>query len=119
MGQILDINTTPPEYTILIDGETFAFSAPEEFEYKEFLWMQTIGKKFDRMSKKDYTETIGSELETMLDTVTKKILPGIPDNIFEKLKDMQKIAIISKFNELSNPDKEDSDDGEQSNSEAD
>jgi len=81
---------------VRIDGNLYELKNSNEFNLKEYLWMQNAGKKISEMSGKEYTDDMIDEMVKATSELLKKILLA-PENVIDKLGDLQKIEIIDFF----------------------
>lgn len=96
---LLQLSTEQPKRKkIKIDDVDYEVAVPEDFELEEFLELANSGTEAGELvtGKKISPERI-KKLTGLLDMVTKRAIPDLPDEVFKKLRPIQKFAIVNVF----------------------
>jgi magnesium-transporting ATPase (P-type) len=93
--------------TISIDDVQYDLISPKEMSLKAYQVIINKGDKLYDMLKKidvdnpDEIKNIdGEKLELLLNEIVREVVPNIPDDVFAKLSDMQKMEIMKLFPKL-------------------
>jgi len=100
---LLNFSTERPERQhIMIDEVSYDMAVPEDFELEEFMELASKGQAAPSLM----TDTKGSispaktkELREVLDTVVKQAILDLPEEVFVKLRAVQKFAIVHVFSD--------------------
>lgn len=100
---LLQLSTeTPKRQRIKIDDTEYELSVPEDFELEEFLQLSTAGSKAAMLMKvqgTDFDPEETKQLTGLLDKVVHSAVRGLPEEVFDRLKLIQKFAIVNVFSE--------------------
>ena len=99
---LLQLTTeTPDRKKIKIDEDIFEIAVPEDFELEEFLKLSEAGREASGLLRADNRSAKEvKEMNELLDLVVKSVLLKLPDEVFEKLKMVQKLAILNAFSSV-------------------
>lgn len=94
---LLDLSTIDVRDTVRVDGKVYPLRDSGEFDWLSY---QAWSKKFNRVialyQKKTRKPTEGKELQRLLDECCKLVLEA-PDAVHVKLKDVQRLQIVTVF----------------------
>jgi hypothetical protein len=94
---VLDLSTeTPDRPVIRIDGKDYHLAIADDFTFAEFTWLAREGSKFGDLWA---AENTNGELEKQLDKLCRMAFHDIPDEVYEKLNDGQKLQVLNVFTE--------------------
>jgi len=98
---LMELNPSEPERPkIGIDGTPYSMAIPEDFEYCEFAWLVKTGRKITEYFRGDiHDKKQLADIEQQIDTVARRILPDVPDEVFAKLRPSHKMKLINVFSE--------------------
>jgi len=97
MGSAYDFSTTEERPFVTIDGEKYPLRL--DLPWTEFLRMRERGTRLRSLSEQDErTEAEETELEELLREISTKTLEA-PDEVIEKLTDMQKFQLWNVYAE--------------------
>ena len=100
---LLDLSTERLDRQhIKIDDVVYDMAVPEDFELGEFLELASAGQAAASLigaAKEDRTPKKTAELMELMDLVVKSAILGLPDDIFDKLKIVQKFQVVSIFSD--------------------
>ena len=98
---LLNLDTLIIRPKITIDGQPFAMIHPDELSVIDSHRFGVWGRRIDELqalAKDD--EASQRELDDLVFTVARKILPDVPDDVFAKLSGNQRWAVIDVFSGL-------------------
>ena len=100
---LLQLSTEEPKRSkIKIDDTEYELSVPEDFELDEFLQLSAAGSKAAMLMKIQGTNFDPAEtgqLTDLLDKVVHSAVRGLPEEVFDQLKLIQKFAIVNVFSD--------------------
>ena len=100
----LSISTAAPKRKrISIDDAEYELATTDDLELKESLMLGQAGKRVQKCMSGEITDTGVEEIQTLLDKVVRRVVIGLPDEVFAKLRDGHKIAIMEAFNKAARP----------------
>jgi len=95
----LDLTTEMERRPIQIDGATYYLRDSDELTLGEQIRLGNIGKRYeglaDSLDALDDAEV--AALSEQIDWATRTALHGVPDEVFARLRDSHKMAIVSAF----------------------
>ncbi|RVI59106.1 hypothetical protein [Sinorhizobium medicae] len=94
---ILDLNTLIERPKIAIDGTSYEILSPEELSILDSQCFTFWGGEIERLSE---DKDKGAELSSLIDTVARKVLVGVPPKVFAKLTGAQKFRVVEVFTVL-------------------
>lgn len=101
---ILDLSTLE-QPTISIDKQDYSLMRPEDFGLRESVRLERLRKTVAGVMNQ--TGEIADEdvlaMADALDELVRMVLPGLPDDVFGKLRDGQKLKIVEAFSTLVTP----------------
>ena len=101
---ILDLSTLE-QPTISIDKQDYSLMRPEDFGLRESVRLERLRKIVAAVMNQ--TGEIADEdvlaMADALDELVRMVLPGLPDDVFGKLRDGQKLKIVEAFSTLVTP----------------
>ena len=101
---ILDLSTLE-QPTISIDKQDYSLMRPEDFGLRESVRLERLRKTVAAVMNQ--TGEIADEdvlaMADALDELVRMVLPGLPDDVFGKLRDGQKLKIVEAFSTLVTP----------------
>lgn len=93
-----DISTAEDLPFVRIDGADYELRL--DVEYAEILRMRDVGRRVDSLSdKKDRTEQDEAELSDLLRRSVRQMLKDAPEEVLAGLRDLQRFAIVSAWND--------------------
>jgi len=98
---LLNLDTLIVRPKITIDGKPFDMIHPDEISVIDSHRFGVWGRRIDELqalAKDD--EASQRELDELVFTVARKILPDVPDDVFAKLSGTQRWAVIDVFSGL-------------------
>lgn len=96
-GYLLDLSTTEDLPSVRIDGSPYAIRI--DVEYSELLRLRDIGKRIQAVTEaSERTEQEEAELRKLMRSQVRAVLKA-PDEVLEKLTDLQRFRIVMAFNE--------------------
>lgn len=98
---ILELTTERPEPVfVTIDKVKYRLIDADSMEVADYLWsMGATRRLFGMYGKEDLDEDDRRYIDDTLDRAVRIYLPELPDEIFEKLPDFAKFAILNAFYE--------------------
>ncbi len=100
---LLDLSTERLDRQhIKIDDVVYDMAVPEDFELGEFLELASAGQSASALigaAKEDRTPEKTAKLVELMDLVVKSAILDLPDDIFDKLKIVQKFQVVSIFSD--------------------
>ena len=100
---LLNFSTEKPDrQKIMIDEVEYEMAVPEDFELEEFMELAGAGQAASALigaSKKNLSPAKIKELTDLLDTVVKQAILELPDEVFAKLRIVQKFAVVNVFSD--------------------
>lgn len=105
---ILDLSTQKPERNhITVDGVDYELAVMDDLAFKDSAFMSYVGRKAQGVEKiETWTDEFGDELEEMIYKAGKIILPDMPDEVYNRLTDNQRLRVIQVFSEAEQPTQE-------------
>ncbi len=103
MGQPLLDLTTLERPQISIDKRGYDVMRPDDFGIRELLKLHKLRDQVQRvqaMAPEELTEAALEEMADALDTMVRMLMPEMPDEVFRKLYDTQKLQIVAAFSTL-------------------
>ena len=99
---LLQLTTEKPDRKkIKIDEDVFEIAVPEDFELEEFLKLSEAGTNASELLRaENRTSKDIKEMNGLLDLVVKSVLLKLPDEVFDRLKMVQKLAILNAFSSV-------------------
>ena len=102
MGDIFELSTQAERPQFRVDGETYHFRLRDDMSLKESAFMIWAGKRIDKLQQElqdteEWDEQKADELEELLDRCAKIMTHDLPDEIRQKLNDMQKTQLLQAF----------------------
>ncbi|RVG94839.1 hypothetical protein CN221_14780 [Sinorhizobium meliloti] len=94
---ILDLNTLIERPKIAIDGTPYEILSPEELSILDSQSFTFWGGEIEQLANEKGKE---EELKSLIDTVARKVLVGVPADVFAKLSGAQKNRVIEVFTML-------------------
>ena len=94
---LLDLNTLIERPTIKIDGDAYEILSQEELSILDSQRFERWGRKIEELANDDGK---ADELDALLDTVTEKIMVGVPEDVRSRLTSGHKVRVISVFTGL-------------------
>lgn len=96
---LLNISTKEPERPkIKIDDVVYELAVPDDFKLKDFLWIAKVGKDVSKLINSNSEKDIG-KIEKLVGGIARKVLNQVPDEVYNRLTDAQKFAVINVFTE--------------------
>lgn len=98
-----EINESRPK--VVIDGSAYYMRTMDDMKYRNAMWYPWASKRINELLEElqeDYTEDKADELESILDKAANMILMDVPDEVYQKLSDSQKMEIVRFFTEAVN-----------------
>ncbi|MDZ4306981.1 hypothetical protein [Allopontixanthobacter sp.] len=96
---LLDLDTLIERRKISIDGELYEILSPDELSVIESHRFGVWGKRIEQLADKEGEEEI-KELEALIARASRKILVGVPDEVFARLPGAHQWAVIDLFTGL-------------------
>ena len=96
---LLDLTTLIERPRISIDGTSYDILSPEELSILDSQAFTFWGAEIERLAKEKGEEE-AKELAALIDTVAKKVLVGVPPDIFAKLTGAHKFRVVEVFTML-------------------
>lgn len=102
----LHISLDKPERAkVDIDGTEYEIATTDDLSFKQSAYMNYVGNRIQKiMNAEEWSDEGGNELENLLDEATKLVLLGVPDDVFAKLRDTDKLRVINFFSETAQLD---------------
>lgn len=98
---LLDLNTLIERPTIAIDGKHYEILSPDELSILDSQRFETWGRRIEALAKEDGKgDDKSDELNALIDTVTDKIMVGVPDGVRAKLSNGHKLRVLAVFTGL-------------------
>lgn len=98
-GALLDLDTLVERRKIAIDGVLYEILSPDELSIIESHRFGQWGKRIEALAD-SHDEQAEAELDELTARVSRKILVGVPDEVFERLPGAQRWAVIDLFTGL-------------------
>lgn len=96
--RILTLDTLAERPTVCIDKTDYALNTPDDFGLADLARIQRAQNDLaGLMDRDDLTDAEIDRLAGVLDTFTALILPDMPVEVRDRLRDGQKLAIIRAF----------------------
>jgi hypothetical protein len=105
MGKALLDLSTLEQPTISIDKQDYSLMRPEDFGLRESVRLERLRKTVAAVMNQT-GEIADDEVLAMadaLDELVRMVLPSLPDDVFGKLRDGQKLKIVEAFSTLVTP----------------
>ena len=97
--QLLDLDTLITRDTISIDGERYEILNPDELSVIDSHRFGRWGNRIEQLAALD-GEAEEKELHDLVERVSRKIMVGVPDDVFARLRGSQQWAVIDLFTGL-------------------
>ena len=94
---LLNLDTMITRPTIDIDGQRYEILSTEELSVIDSRRFGIWGRELQELQKGDDDS---AELEQLIDTIARKALVGVPDEIYARLSGVQKVAVVEVFTGL-------------------
>ena len=97
---LLQLSTERPERPVIrIDDQEFELSVPDDFELEEFLQLSQAGQEASALmsGSERLTKEKVKHLTGLLNDVVKSAVRDLPDEVFAKLRTVQKFSIVNVF----------------------
>ncbi|MFZ5749102.1 MAG: hypothetical protein ACOY45_15765 [Pseudomonadota bacterium] len=94
---LLDLDTLVDRPTVEIDGTRYEILSIDELSVLDNRRFSLWAQQLDQLQQGD---AIDPELETLVDTIARKVLVGVPDDVFARLTGTNKIAVVEVFTVL-------------------
>lgn len=100
---LLDLSTERPDRKqIKIDDVVYDMAVPEDFELEEFLELASAGQSASGLisaTRENMTPEKTEQLVALMDQVVKSAILDLPEEVFAKLKTVQKFAVVNCFSD--------------------
>lgn len=100
---LLDFSTEVRDrQQIKIDDVIYEMAVPEDFELEEFLELASAGQEASALiggSKKDLSPERVKALTELMNKVVKQAILDLPDEVFDRLRTVQKFAVVNVFSD--------------------
>lgn len=99
MGE-LNLSTTVERKTITIDGKKYEIRNANELKYKESAWYLYASKEIPKITKQleeEYNEELAEKFDDLLNRAARNAFVEIPEEVYDKLSDEQKIKVVEFF----------------------
>ena len=96
---LLDLDTLNTRPVIAIDGTKYEILNPDELSVIESHRFGQWGKRIEALADKTGEED-DAELDDLIRRTARKIMVGVPDEVFDKLPGAQRWAVIDLFTGL-------------------
>lgn len=94
---LLDLNTLIERPTIAIDGKRYEILSPEELSILDSQRFENWGRQIEALARDDDKS---DELDALIQTVTDKIMVGVPQDVRAKLSNGHKLKVLAVFTGL-------------------
>jgi hypothetical protein len=94
---LLNLDTLIVRPTIGIDGTKYEILSPDELSVLDSQRFSLWGQEIERLGKDSEK---GEELAALIDKVARKVLVGVPDEVFAKLTGSHKLSVVEVFTML-------------------
>lgn len=94
---LLDIETLIARPAIDIDGRRYEILSPDELSVLDSRRFALWARKLEELQQ---GEAEAPELEELVDAIARKVMVGVPDEVFARLTGMHKIAVTEVFTAL-------------------
>ncbi len=94
---ILNLDTLVVRPTVEIDGKSYEILSVEELSVLDSRRFSLWAGRLDELQS---SEEDNPELDELVDTITRKVLVGVPDDVFAKLSGTHKVAVVEVFTGL-------------------
>lgn len=91
---ILNLDTLIVRPSVEIDGTRYEILSTEELSVLDSRRFGLWARKLEEMQTSDEEQP---ELEELVDTIARKVLVGVPDDVIAKLSGKHKIAVVEVF----------------------
>lgn len=91
---LLDLDTLIVRPTIDIDGTRYDILSPDELSVLDNRRFSRWQEELHRLHQADEDSP---ELEALVDTITRKVLAGVPAAVIDALSGTQKVAVVEVF----------------------
>jgi hypothetical protein len=96
----LSISTAPPKRErISIDGVVYELATVDDLELRESLRLADAGRKIGKHVRGEYSEEGAEQMQALLDQVSRRVVIGLTDEVFGKLRHSHKLAIVQAFSD--------------------
>lgn len=104
----LELQTGVDRPVIKIDGAEYHFATRDDLRYRDIAYMGWAGSRIEELggqisSPATYSDGAAEEFEQVLAKACKLALYDVPDEVYEKLTDTQRMQIIEVFSKAVSP----------------
>jgi hypothetical protein len=99
--EVLTLSTLRARRKVVVNGGSFEMIDLDELPLAEGLGMKDLADAFEKVGKG--SEVDMAALQSRLDRVAHRILPGLPGDLHAALTDMQRLRLLTAFLEKPAP----------------
>jgi hypothetical protein len=112
MEERLNLTTEQDRPVLKIDGRAYHLATTNDLRFRDVAYMGWAGKRIQVLGEQigdpsTYTDEAADEFERVLHKACAMALFDVPEEVYEKLTDNQRMEIMEAFNEAADiPEKE-------------
>jgi hypothetical protein len=101
MDSVLSLSTEKKEHKVIeVDGEKYELATLDDLSFKESSYMSWASNRIQELIKgTEWSDEKGEELQNLLHETCKLLLPDMPEEVYSKINDNQRLQIFNVFNE--------------------
>ena len=103
MAEILDLQTRQERPSIRIDGTVYELILPSDLDLEEAIWLEKAGRKIgifsETLKDDEKNEEAARQLRELLKRFVSILLREAPEEVIERLSDVQRLAVVNAYSQ--------------------